>query len=374
MNDSIENLRSLSTIRERSSLVYELAQAGKTHFVCHDNKLDEVADFVIDVTKRHYPDLNIPFHCRLNHLNAGGVDRTSHLDGAALFDLIMVSVLLDAGAGDKWSIDSDGVTYSRSEGLAVASVILAGDAILDANYLQQLTLENLKAAFDVRDDNPLVGCEGRLALLHRLGEVLAQGGYNRPSDLISKSFPRRRESSVDNATAIMIPDIFSILLDVLSPIWPSRLEIDGVPMGDVWEHPAIGLVPFHKLTQWLTYSLIDPIKKMGFEVSGVEQLTGLPEYRNGGLLLDSGLISLRDSSLADEAHEVSSSLIIEWRALTVVYLDKIAQRVREKLGFDETEFPLAKVLEGGTWNAGRKLAQSRGGLPPLNIISDGTVF
>jgi hypothetical protein len=37
--------------------------------------------------------------------------------------------------------------------------------------------------------------------------------------------------------------------------------------------------------------------------------------------------------------------------------------------------PLACVLEGGTWAAGRALAQRlRDGLPPVTVVSDGTVF
>jgi hypothetical protein len=49
--------------------------------------------------------------------------------------------------------------------------------------------------------------------------------------------------------------------------------------------------------------------------------------------------------------------------------------VRKPLGLTAAQMPLACVLEGGTWAAGRVLAQRlRGGTPPLNIASDGTVF
>ena len=49
--------------------------------------------------------------------------------------------------------------------------------------------------------------------------------------------------------------------------------------------------------------------------------------------------------------------------------------VRERLGVSAEALPLACVLEGGSWAAGRALAQElRGGLPPLTVISDGTVF
>jgi hypothetical protein len=40
------------------------------------------------------------------------------------------------------------------------------------------------------------------------------------------------------------------------------------------------------------------------------------------------------------------------------------------------DLPLAKVLQGGTWAAGRQIAADRRpqGRPPIQIISDGTVF
>jgi hypothetical protein len=136
------------------------------------------------------------------------------------------------------------------------------------------------------------------------------------------------------------------------------------------------LVPFHKLSQWLTHSLIEPIQDAGIEVSGVEKLTGLAEYRNGGLLIDANLIQLRDPNLLQQVWTPDSELVIEWRALTVYYLDQIGTAVQSALHKTPADFPLAKVLEGGTWWAGRFLAQDKraDGGPPLQIKSDGTVF
>ena len=72
---------------------------------------------------------------------------------------------------------------------------------------------------------------------------------------------------------------------------------------------------------------------------------------------------------------IGNELIVEWRALTVALLDELAPLVRAELGADAMQMPLACVLEGGTWAAGRALAlRLRGGLPPLSIVSDGTVF
>src|SRR5690606_302855 len=110
-------------------------------------------------------------------------------------------------------------------------------------------------------------------------------------------------------------DILSVILHQLGKIWPGRVQLGNTPLGDVWPHPLLGardstqcLVPFHKLSQWLTYSLIEPIEEVGFRVIGVDQLTGLAEYRNGGLLLDEGLIQLRDSRLSEKVHRVDSEL------------------------------------------------------------------
>jgi hypothetical protein len=84
---------------------------------------------------------------------------------------------------------------------------------------------------------------------------------------------------------------------------------------------------------------------------------------------------LKDPRDAERAHEVGSALVVEWRALTVALLDRVAPLIRDRLGLSAADFPLAKVLEGGTWAAGRRLAQRRrGGAPPLRVVSDGTVF
>jgi hypothetical protein len=60
----------------------------------------------------------------------------------------------------------------------------------------------------------------------------------------------------------------------------------------------------------------------------------------------------------------------------VALLDCIADGLRQRLGRDTTSMPLAKILEGGTWAAGRLLARERraDGSPPVKVISDGTVF
>jgi len=156
--------------------------------------------------------------------------------------------------------------------------------------------------------------------------------------------------------------------------------LNDVQLGDAWRHPRAGgdgttrgWVPFHKLSQWLAYSLFEPFEWAGMTVGDREALTALPEYRNGGLLLDMDVIGWLDPVDATRVWDVGSELVVEWRALTVALIDELAPRVRAALGL--SELPLACILEGGTWAAGRKLAsEKRGGLPPFAVRSDGTVF
>jgi hypothetical protein len=251
----------------------------------------------------------------------------------------------------------------------------------DAAGLVALDADRLADAFQVGPSNPLVGLDGRVQVLHRLGEALAAqpgvfGSDGRPGGLFDVLV------GPHGPPTIAAHDILSQLLISLSRIWPADNMIGDQPVGDCWPHPAVpgpGLtrawMPFHKLSQWLTYSLLEPFEWAGVRVEGLDALTGLPEYRNGGLLLDTGVLALRESGWATREWAVGDELVVEWRALTVALLDELAPLVRDRLGVDAQRMPLACVLEGGTWATGRALAQRlRGGLPPLNIVSDGTVF
>ncbi|QBK05475.1 DUF1688 family protein [Hylemonella gracilis] len=403
-------LRSTDAVRTRAQALLERARRGASDwFTVHDQALSEAARLVAEVTRERYPDLNIPYHSRWRHFEAGGVNRAAWLNallGSAdpaekartQIDLALVSVLLDAGAGPDWSYQEAGggpgntsAVYARSEGLGVASfhAFMAGlfssdhDHPLqaDALGLQRVTAETLGAAFQVSERNPLVGLEGRAALLRRLGEVMAAntavfGTPSRPGGLFDFLVNQ-------NPGQVQAHDILGALLAHLSPIWPAQNRIGGIALGDCWPHRAVdgpgsshGWMPFHKLSQWLTYSLLEPFEWAGVTVTGLDALTGLPEYRNGGLLLDAGVLRPRTAAQPTRPWEAGDEFIVEWRALTVALLDELAPRVRDILGLSEARMPLACVLEGGTWAAGRVLARRlrEGGTPPLNIVSDGTVF
>lgn len=369
--------------------------------------LDGTAERVLAVTQQAYPSLDIPFHSRWRHFVVDGEDRFAALaakaswrDAAARaraeFDLAMVSVFLDAGAGPKWRYRdaAGGKPIGRSEGLALASLDMFAsgafsadpeDALrVDAAILAKLSVEQLTKGFQVSADNPLVGLEGRAALLRSLGKLVADNtgvfacnDSPRPGGLFDHL------ATLHQGGTIAAPDILSELLHELGPIWPSRLSLGGIPLGDCWKHKAMttpdatnGLVPLHKLSQWLAYSLIEPLQRTGLSVSDIDGLTGLAEYRNGGLFVDGGVLSLRDPRQFERAHEAGSELVVEWRTLTVALLDRLAVVIRQKLNMNADTLPLPKILEGGTWATGRKLAYERqsDGAPPIAVISDGTVF
>ncbi len=398
-------LLTASAVRERSARMLDLGLDGKlTAFTVAMDRLPAAADTVVDVIRANYPDLVIPFHARWRHFVAGGRDLGAELiaaiadpaeRGRTAFDLAIVSVLLDAGAGMGWRYRDGptGADLSKSEGLAVASLrMFAAGAFAtdgrspraDAARLATITADDIAAGFQVGPGNPLVGLEGRAALLARLGQaaaaapaVFAAADTPRPGGLFDH-LAAKAEAGRLPATAIL-----AAVLAHLGPIWPSRVTLGGIALGDCWHHPLIragdasdGLIPFHKLSQWLSYSLIEPLESAGLTVTHVDGLTGLPEYRNGGLFIDMGVIALRDAAMATAENHVDSALVVEWRGLTVALLDAIAPLVRERLGLSAADFPLARVLEGGTWAAGRRLARElrADGGPPIRVVSDGTVF
>ncbi|HEY5963376.1 MAG TPA: URC4/urg3 family protein [Xanthobacteraceae bacterium] len=401
-----KSLLSASAVRERAHKMLALGDR-LPNFRVDAGRLDETAKLVIDTTRAAYPTLDMPFHSRWRHFDIDGFDYWDEIDKAmawpsleersrTAFDLAIVSVLLDAGAGPGWKFvyPVSGETVSRSEGLALASLVMFRNCEfskwpsyplrVDAEMLQEFTEAKLIEGFQVRKDNPLQGVAGRVALLRKLGETIATA-----PEVFGRNDTPRPGGLFDHLAALAenkrlaAPVILREVLTHLGPIWPSRLTLGGVALGDCWKHPALktgdetdGLVPLHKLSQWLSYSLIEPLQWAGIEVTEIDGLTGLAEYRNGGLFIDTGVLSLRDPGAAQREHTVDSELVVEWRALTVALLDKLADAVRASLNMDRKSLPLARILQGGTWAAGRNVAKklrSDGG-PPLKIVSDGTVF
>ena len=130
-------------------------------------------------------------------------------------------------------------------------------------------------------------------------------------------------------------------------------------------------MPFHKLTQWLAYSLMIPMTKLlHVHFAGADLLTGLPEYRNGGLFIDTGLLTLKPEDakrgLAQYQRNAQNKgqpsmevvplftaeddVIVEWRAVTVGLLDELLVEVNSLLGLSgPNKLNLAQMLEAGSW-------------------------
>ena len=422
-------LRTTAAIRQRANALLARARRGESQWfrIGGDDALEDAARTVAEVTRERYPWDTIPYHSRWRHFEAGGVNRVEELDrllgkvdarqrASAHIDLVLVSVLLDAGAGAGWHYteSATGQRFTRSEGLGVASFhaftsgLFSSDPDrpfqVDAAGLRGLVTERLGDAFQVSEVNPLVGLAGRAVLLRRLGEAMSEqpetfGDEGRPAGMFDALVAPFGAATPPTAE-ITAHQILSLLLETLSRIWPAANAVDSIAadgsdnaggigsgdpalaLGDCWRHSAVrgpgltnGWMPFHKLSQWLTYSLLEPFEWAGVKVRHLDALTALPEYRNGGLLIDSGVIVPKDPAFLSRTWKVGDEFIVEWRALTVALLDEVAPRVRKVLDRTEEELPLACVLEGGTWAAGRALAQRlRDGAPPLLIKSDGTVF
>ncbi|MFO0549963.1 MAG: DUF1688 family protein [Polyangiaceae bacterium] len=386
-------LRSPGAIRERCGALLERARARRSeNFEVNDARADRVVEAVRAVfdprpARRH--------HGRLGHFQAGGRDRAAELEARlasrsaldrarAKFDLVVTSVLLDAGAGAAWRyVDRGGEVLGRSEGLAVASfeLFMAGgfssdgaSLRADAAGLSRLTPERLAAALQVSPENPLIGLEGRAKLLAALGRALRArpdlfGEDARPAGLIDAF-------RLANTSRLTATSLLAALLEGFASIWPRGLRLFGANLGDAWIHPALGagakgVVPFHKLSQWLAWSLVEPLADAGLEVVDRAALTPLADYRNGGLLIDTGVLVLRRAA-PDATLSPADPLVIEWRALTVAWLDEARGALTRELG----PSCCPARLEQATWLAGRSLAAARRpfAASPLDVASDGTVF
>ena len=390
-------LLSADAVRARCAIVSEAVERGETkYFRLVPDRLDGAVRRVIDITRRRYPDFAVPYHSRWRHFSVGGVDRAALVapgaDAAetarARIGLAIVSVLLDAGAGPRWRYREvqTGQVLSRSEGLAVASLramqagLFSADSAApwraDAEALAEITPESLAHAFQHAAGNELVGIEGRALLLRRLGRASTANPllFGTPAHL-----GRLYDHWSASAEPLTAATVLRTLLHAFGAIWSGRISLAGVPLGDCGRHSAVQgdqIVPFHKLSQWLAYSLIEPLQACGVRVVELDGLTGLAEYRNGGLFLDCGVIVPRDPGILELPLDALSEPVVEWRALTVTLLDRLTGLMRESLCKSADDFPLARVLEGGSWAAGREIAFERrfDGSPPLVVVSDGNLF
>jgi len=405
-DEAVAGLMTTDAVRKVTRRIFELAKKDETkYFKLNLSKLEETADFVADVIKKNYPDLNIPYHSRWRHFEklrpstvvpdlakSWPCDEKERV--RRLIDLATISVLLDAGTGPAWKYtDSEGNVYTRSEGLALASLDMFKSGLFSSDPavphrvnscgITRITLDDFKRGLQHSKANPLASIEARYQMLQRLAAALEAAptvyGYEvvRPGNILDWI-----ERNMSAEKSIPLNSIFDAIVMSLSPIWPTNAP--KIQKGDVWQYQSLlkpgetgsDLVPFHKIPQWLCYSLCEPIETLGIKITNPDSLTALAEYRNGGLFIDKGVISLKDDANARVDYDVGSELVVEWRALTIQLIDELAPLVRKRLGKTPEEMPIVKILQGGTWQAGRVIAaQLRpNGPPPITVRLNGITF
>ena len=224
---------------------------------------------------------------------------------ASAFDLAIASVLLDAGAGPDWRYREDvsGESFARSEGLAVASFdMFASGALLRARPATRLRADARGAGgADRRSAGsgvpgrrrtiPSSGSRAARALLRRLGETVAanpavfgRADEPRPGRPVR---PSRRAGGERHAAGRGHPGRRCWSISARSGRGASRWAAStSATPGGIRQVEAAdatsGLMPFHKLSQWLAYSLIEPLQDAGIGVSGIDALTGprrVPQWR-----------------------------------------------------------------------------------------------
>jgi hypothetical protein len=246
----------------------------------------------------------------------------------------------------------------------------------------------------------MIGVGPRAQLLSRLGDSLLQhseifGQEGRPGNLVDYVI----KTSDSNSKELDYRVFWMTLQKLLIPIWPKdRTQIDGTPTGDAWPLKVLqklndgkdikkSIQPFHKLTQWLAYSLMVPfVNIMGYSWKNSELGTGLPEYRNGGLFIDLGVLTLKPEALERGQRTSGQELpmfkdsgdeIVEWRALTVALLDEVYGIIKKEMGEKDVQLSMAQMLEAGSWKSGRELAAKKRPetkSSPILIDGDGTLF
>ncbi|CAO3634705.1 unnamed protein product [Cunninghamella echinulata] len=433
-------LTSLEAVRERCFRVQQIANKNQLNYFDVDtSKMDDVVQFVVALIKRDYNanPAQMPTYGQWRHFDVGGRPRIDNLMNAwstlgqppleqtkRIIDLFIIACLLDVETvchNKSWSYCEQltGRTYGGTEGIAVAVLDMFTAGVfssdprdphrVDADALNLISIEALYDGFQLDAHNKLLGIEERLDLVKHLSNVLkSQSSYfgldtiPRPDYLLSHSTTIKTKKG----PLIHLETLWPVILE-MGEFWASQDDKGGSQgLGDVWPCSVLNgqsststnstehYVPFHKLTQWMIYSLIEPMEKLlGATIEGKDMLTPLPDYCHGGLLMDTGLISLKPKELergvenykknamlpgqskveVSPMFELNDPVVIEWRALTIGFLEIIADRVREALNMNRSTLSLSKLMESGTWSAGRELAEiSRPNThqPPIIIKMD----
>ncbi|KAI8977928.1 hypothetical protein BDB01DRAFT_852758 [Pilobolus umbonatus] len=417
-----DNRVSLNYTRDRCFKVQEAANRNKlNHFDVDHSKLDEMVKIVISLIKRDYDSpSDIPQYSRWRHFDIGGRSRLQTLiqtwtslgqdnleQTRKLIDILVIACLMDIKPCQTWCYTekSTGRSFKRKDGIAIAILEMYINGVfssdntqphrVDSKALCHLSLDTLCHHLQFNEHNSFVGIEERLEVLNHLGYVLQNRpdyfgkDAQRPGNLMDYLLNHKNTIKTKKGPLISIETLWPVVME-MGELWAAENNLGGTKnLGDVWPCKAIlspnaspdstdHFIPFHKLSQWIVYSIMEPMEKLlGATIEGTDLLTPLPDYCNGGLLIDIGFITLKPAeyergirnyhtnSLLPHQPKVevapmfdmSDPVVIEWRALTVAYLDIVADRVRHTFRLSKKSLSLSQLLQGGTWSAGRELAE-----------------
>ena len=389
-----------SSIRRGANVLFGLAERDALeHFRLNQSKLSRLAT---NLAQSINP-IAVQPHTQWRNLEHDGVRRIAELNDQlmrtldtsnervrARLDLLFLNEALETGGNGSWKYyDSLSDKFlTRTEALATATLRLFQNGFfssephtplrVDTHRLRSISDSELADAFQISHDNQMLGGIGakhqRLAALADYLECQTEfldRTATRPGNILNVFSPSN----------IPLEPLFSFLAKSLTTIWPGNLN-NGSPLGDAWPHRALdsdpvlqGIAPIHRITQWLHYAIAPALTDYGFTPISTIELTGLPGYRNTGLLVDVGVIIPRNPALFSSPHLLGDEAIVELRCLTISAMDRVLLSIHQHHNLSHDSCPMAK-LNGLFWHAGRtKAAELRpDGSPPFVVKDQGVPF
>ena len=358
----------------------------------------------------------IPSHSRWRHFDAGGVDRLAELERAARrrstpterararIDLVVDqraarrrrrAALALRRAGHRRDVRAlrgpGGGELPRCSCAGAFSADPATPLRVDADGAGARRRGRLGAASSrCRATIRWSGSTGRAALLRRLGARAAARGPSlrcrrrapgRTCSTLLRARARARRGVAARATSCARCSI-GLRPDLAGPTAAATAST----LGDVWPHPARrrrrarrGLVPFHKLSQWLAYSLLEPLERAG--VRGDRTSTRSPAWPSTATAAccSTPACSCRAPRRrrCASVHRSGDELVVEWRALTVALLDRARRRACARaLGAPRAScrWRASSKAAPGPPAASSRPSAARRRRRRIRVASDGTVF
>lgn len=396
--------------RVRSKELTQLVLKNQSKFFTLDSsKKEEALEFLEKVILSRFQKDKIAKHGRRQHLSSKNrnyfekVENICQKAGCTFavenkLELLLLSCFLDAGAGQNWKYNDSyfNCQLVGSEALAAASTDLYLKLISDnliskknisltSDALKNMKFDEFSKSFQHDEsNNALLGAKGRYDSLTQLGSCLEL----HPSIFVTSHKPELKNiyhffQSIVEHKSLNLEEVFKTIVFIFHDFFTSDTKINEINLCDSRIHsnlislPLVGKkIPFFKLIQWMVYSIDDFFNSQGIPTINEEFLSGLAEYRNGGFFMDTNIINLKSKNLSHQSYSIDSELVTEWRALTITLLDEFLEELKIKRGYNHLN--MSKLLEGGTWIAGRKLARENRPdspySPPIKIITDGKFF